>query len=351
MAEDDKKGNAAICALPSGITDTVQFYSQPHTCRALSSRIQDHIREENERQMLIMTPKDARKNKNINIPKKKGKKKAKAKASEMSENSNHKSTSGYFLSYIPHLRADDVLRVSRFVAEQCKQQQNKNADVTGHEESEVEKIECVGKELCKNMLEESCSVICSSDEVSAEARAAEIKGLESTIKNLENVLSKRSKEKEISDKIIFSLKKAVVEASDRRKVLEERVTHLEQLNQTQKMKEQELLASIEAENADHKQEDIVDTLNSLMDKAALRNLDETKLVHVERSLDSFLALVKEVKDELKTKDFCCVCMEYPKSVVFLPCRHLCTCDRCAPRLMKCPICQTKIKQKIETFSS
>lgn len=38
-------------------------------------------------------------------------------------------------------------------------------------------------------------------------------------------------------------------------------------------------------------------------------------------------------------DSCCICMDGPKNVVFLPCRHLCCCQGCGPLCKLCPICR------------
>jgi hypothetical protein len=50
-------------------------------------------------------------------------------------------------------------------------------------------------------------------------------------------------------------------------------------------------------------------------------------------------------------NLCVVCLEQPKSVVFLPCRHLATCTRCSdPGFMPyCPICRAPPTQRIEVF--
>jgi len=40
---------------------------------------------------------------------------------------------------------------------------------------------------------------------------------------------------------------------------------------------------------------------------------------------------------------CTVCAENPIRTVFLPCGHFVTCQHCADKLAKCPICRTTIK--------
>ena len=43
---------------------------------------------------------------------------------------------------------------------------------------------------------------------------------------------------------------------------------------------------------------------------------------------------------------CVVCLENNKAVVLWPCRHLCVCVECAPRIKKCPICRGHIRRRL-----
>jgi uncharacterized membrane protein YkvA (DUF1232 family) len=42
---------------------------------------------------------------------------------------------------------------------------------------------------------------------------------------------------------------------------------------------------------------------------------------------------------------CVVCMEQASRVLFQPCRHLVTCQQCAPGLRTCPVCRCAIDQR------
>jgi len=44
-------------------------------------------------------------------------------------------------------------------------------------------------------------------------------------------------------------------------------------------------------------------------------------------------------------NLCVICIEYPKSILLRPCKHVCVCDACAKTLSVCPICTTEIKEK------
>jgi len=48
---------------------------------------------------------------------------------------------------------------------------------------------------------------------------------------------------------------------------------------------------------------------------------------------------------------CSVCLQRPKSVLLLPCRHLCLCPQCSAELPKavCPLCRSEVQDRIETF--
>ena len=45
---------------------------------------------------------------------------------------------------------------------------------------------------------------------------------------------------------------------------------------------------------------------------------------------------------------CVVCLTDPKSVVLLPCRHLCVCETCLVFLDKCPVCRAAFEEYITT---
>ena len=48
---------------------------------------------------------------------------------------------------------------------------------------------------------------------------------------------------------------------------------------------------------------------------------------------------------------CCVCLSSAKSVVFLPCKHLCCCTKCGldSGLLTCPMCRAPIARRLDVF--
>lgn len=53
--------------------------------------------------------------------------------------------------------------------------------------------------------------------------------------------------------------------------------------------------------------------------------------------------------KLQRERQCKICMDRDICIVFLPCRHLATCNECSETLIKCPICCGAITQKIKTY--
>lgn len=65
------------------------------------------------------------------------------------------------------------------------------------------------------------------------------------------------------------------------------------------------------------------------------------------------AAIKSKLSNEEEKRNCVICQVQSKSVLFLPCRHLCICKECSQRdggLDRCPLCREDIKSKIDVFS-
>ena len=43
-----------------------------------------------------------------------------------------------------------------------------------------------------------------------------------------------------------------------------------------------------------------------------------------------------------------VCLEHPRTVVLLPCRHLSMCAVCAADVSMCPMCRSAVGESIDT---
>jgi len=82
-------------------------------------------------------------------------------------------------------------------------------------------------------------------------------------------------------------------------------------------------------------------------EAAERLLEEDagqlqREVEAGRELSSELESMKRVREE----STCCICMEAPRQVLFLPCRHVCCCEACSQQLQRCPVDRTLISEQI-----
>ena len=60
--------------------------------------------------------------------------------------------------------------------------------------------------------------------------------------------------------------------------------------------------------------------------------------------------LQEENEQLREQRLCSVCLDLEKNVVFLPCAHLCCCDKCAPQLRKCPICRKGIRGSVRVYT-
>ncbi|XP_018407235.1 PREDICTED: baculoviral IAP repeat-containing protein 7-B-like [Cyphomyrmex costatus] len=62
----------------------------------------------------------------------------------------------------------------------------------------------------------------------------------------------------------------------------------------------------------------------------------------------FLNLTK-LKGSVDDKSFCKICFEKDLEVLFLPCRHLMACEKCAQNVTECSICQMVVKLALRVY--
>ncbi|KAL5010195.1 hypothetical protein ScPMuIL_012500 [Solemya velum] len=111
----------------------------------------------------------------------------------------------------------------------------------------------------------------------------------------------------------------------------------------------EYIFSIESQSEEVKQDIIIDP--SSIDKSPnVKACDQQMQKDEVLSEGMHMSLLQENR-QLKEQSICKVCMEEDISIVFLPCAHMATCVQCAPALVKCPICRTKIKGTVRAFMS
>lgn len=88
-----------------------------------------------------------------------------------------------------------------------------------------------------------------------------------------------------------------------------------------------------------------------LDSLNLTKLEELRLV-LQNSLDNVNARIVELKSSNREIAVCIVCEEKAKSILLLPCRHLCLCSNCAnhPVMTKCPLCCQNVDCKLEVYA-
>jgi len=82
--------------------------------------------------------------------------------------------------------------------------------------------------------------------------------------------------------------------------------------------------------------------------AELNSLEE----QVKRSLDRIVKAKELASSNLEEERVCVICRENSKSVLLLPCRHLCACKSCGHLdvLTQCPLCREPITERINVFA-
>jgi hypothetical protein len=80
----------------------------------------------------------------------------------------------------------------------------------------------------------------------------------------------------------------------------------------------------------------------------LKSKTTAELEEIEKKLKENLDVVRNV---LKTRNSnaCTICWDHDAIVAAMPCGHLCLCEGCSNGMLECPICRTKIDQKVKIF--
>ncbi len=63
-------------------------------------------------------------------------------------------------------------------------------------------------------------------------------------------------------------------------------------------------------------------------------------------------IIRNELGQQKEQRMCVICQAKEKSVVLLPCRHMCLCDECSgyDELQQCPLCRKEIAHKISVYA-
>ncbi|KAK4772152.1 hypothetical protein SAY86_013927 [Trapa natans] len=112
-----------------------------------------------------------------------------------------------------------------------------------------------------------------------------------------------------------------------------------------------------------------DRTNHFTDVCSNYVLEETHMSDLSKNAEGtakeepLVVRLKARMQEMKEKEFrslgnrdgnshtCKVCFESPTAAILLPCRHFCLCKPCSLACSECPICRTKIEDRLFTFAS
>jgi len=86
--------------------------------------------------------------------------------------------------------------------------------------------------------------------------------------------------------------------------------------------------------------------------AELNNLEMQAKQTLDRIIKAKEVASTQLEDEMEQLRTCVICKEHTKSVLLMPCRHLCCCTECGhlDLLIQCPLCREPITERINVFS-
>lgn len=111
---------------------------------------------------------------------------------------------------------------------------------------------------------------------------------------------------------------------------------------------------VDSEDAEKPQE------SSLMQMDIEKPSEEAKIGELQKQEASSMLqetdLLGESKQQIEEvnltdKEVCVICMSGARAYLYLPCKHLLTCENCKSKCQICPVCQTAIKEAIKIYWS
>mmetsp|Transcript_13602 Transcript_13602/g.17925 ORF Transcript_13602/g.17925 Transcript_13602/m.17925 type:complete len:341 (+) Transcript_13602:124-1146(+) len=221
-------------------------------------------------------------------------------------------------------------------------------------------------ECCRQHFEPGLTLTCPSENpTDVLAQVANV--WQRQIKNLESELLATQK---LND---FTNQRLEETISEKEQFRDDAVRHKEELARTMQrlnetVLEKEKFAAdalqLKAELARREKEGIFSVLPASTSKDALRKLCGTNIDALESSLEKAVSSVRQFQKELvakqKEESCCCICYDAAKSVVLIPCNHLCVCEKCCRntsstssslKINTCPICREDVKDILVVFSS
>ena len=161
------------------------------------------------------------------------------------------------------------------------------------------------------------------------------------------------------DETVIALRKILETEQRERKSAEAKVLRLKDENSMLVTELNKLRVDMTARNK--KQTEMNDKLEQLLGlQVALDRMDLLQCEELERTLKGTLEsldvrkalLIRDQIDQQKEQRLCVVCQEAEKSVVLLPCRHMCLCEACSTnnQVQFCPLCRRPIAHRISVYA-
>ena len=98
---------------------------------------------------------------------------------------------------------------------------------------------------------------------------------------------------------------------------------------------------------------IINSADSQLGKST--ETEFTKLLSLHQSISTKLTKANEIAIAVRRNfnGFCIICRSEPKSIVLMPCKHMCCCSACAASLLetrKCPVCRALVTDTVAVFT-
>jgi len=143
--------------------------------------------------------------------------------------------------------------------------------------------------------------------------------------------------------------------------LQEEITFLRQTETTYReaakdAEEAILILEAKCKELEIEKNDFYKNIDQCLHQGSLSKMSIDELESIEEKLRVILDLVITAKTNKLSQQAenrsCVICQEEPKTVLLMPCRHLCVCNACSNNhhLQKCPLCRNEITERITVFS-
>ena len=186
-------------------------------------------------------------------------------------------------------------------------------------------------------------------------------GLESskTTREQYTILNPTTLQQQGQDEVTNSLRKLLDREQREHKAAELKILSITSINQRLVTEVTDINKSYEQLKLDNNK--ILHELLLLRgDLTTIKTCNLNECINIEKQLKLTIENIDKHKNYLLTNEIgnqreqrlCVICCEKEKSVVLLPCRHMCLCDVCASYddLHQCPLCRKNITNRISVFA-